>query len=378
MGEDLLVVGGSLAGLTFALACARHGIRSQVLERVQGRHRNGGALRIDHELLRRVVSSDPDTDSIWASFPILSGVRQAASWYAVHGWLRRQAARRPEITLMDGMKVSEVSQDDECATVLTTEGKRIDAAVVVGADGYQSVVRRAINPDAAYGQHAGYVLWRGLIREDDLPPDTPWPPSEGGFRAMTASGYCLSAFPVAGMDGSLMPGKRLINFVWYDRTRTALFKEWRCLSDAGHVTGYLAKENVPASVRDELEIEARSIWPEPWLSIVLHALQKREVFGTPVAEYWPERLCRRRLAIIGDAAHVVSPVTGEGFRAGALDAEALAECLSKPLDPSRQNVSSALDLYESRRLRSVQNLVETSMKWSRAFMRSIPTKVMKN
>jgi len=50
---------------------------------------------------------------------------------------------------------------------VTTNGE-IGADLVVGADGYASTVRRFVvpeRPDAVYG---GYLLWRGLVDEQQV------------------------------------------------------------------------------------------------------------------------------------------------------------------------------------------------------------------
>jgi 2-polyprenyl-6-methoxyphenol hydroxylase-like FAD-dependent oxidoreductase len=46
---------------------------------------------------------------------------------------------------------------------------------VVGADGYRSMVRRTVAPDQPDATFAGYMLWRGLTDEADLPPQAPRP-----------------------------------------------------------------------------------------------------------------------------------------------------------------------------------------------------------
>jgi 2-polyprenyl-6-methoxyphenol hydroxylase-like FAD-dependent oxidoreductase len=56
-------------------------------------------------------------------------------------------------------------------------------------------------------------------------------------------------------------------------------------------------------------------------------LSRRAVVGTPMGEYLPHRPARGRVCLVGDAAHVPSPMTGRGFDASALDALALAEAM---------------------------------------------------
>ena len=366
--QEIVIVGGSLSGLTFALACANLGIRTRVLERVTGQHRGGGALAIDRSLLLRVIGLGVANGGANLHFPPITAGRNAVSWQALHDWLHAQAHRHTEIEFMEGVTVLVVTQNDATATAVTSTGQLIDAPIIVGADGYQSVVRRAINPGEPAASYAGYTLWRGLVSETDLPSNTDWPRGTYGIALVTETGYRLVAYPVASKDGSLRPGERLISFAWYDPTRGALLRELGCLSDTGQVVRSLACEDIPHSSRAELRDQARKIWPDPWCTAILHAFSRREVFATPIAEYYPERLHRGRLGIIGDAAHVVSPVTGKGFIAGLLDAEALAHALKSVLDQPGSDLSLALPRYEAERLNAAQALASTSMAWSHAYM----------
>jgi 2-polyprenyl-6-methoxyphenol hydroxylase-like FAD-dependent oxidoreductase len=50
--------------------------------------------------------------------------------------------------------------------------------------------------------------------------------------------------------------------------------------------------------------------------------------GAPIAEYLPKRLARGPLAILGDAAHVLSPMTGSGYATAVEDAITLSDMLS--------------------------------------------------
>jgi 2-polyprenyl-6-methoxyphenol hydroxylase-like FAD-dependent oxidoreductase len=47
-----------------------------------------------------------------------------------------------------------------------------------------------------------------------------------------------------------------------------------------------------------------------------------------IAEYVPDKLVKGRVALVGDAAHVPTPMTGSGFSASLHDAETLAAAIA--------------------------------------------------
>ncbi len=368
---EVVVIGASLTGLTFALACARRGISTRVVDRVEDHHRGGAALGIDRNLVWRVTGATEPPGTTFPPFPPLTIYRSAASWQAVHEWLFLSAAKCKEVTLSNGVTISEVHQSEESATATTASGERVVAPIIVGADGYRSIVRKAISPDRGDASYAGYMLWRGLVHEADLPLGTAQPKHNDGVALTNVAGYRLIAYPVAGFNGSLEPGERLISFAWYDAGRESLLRDLHCLSSAGNVLASVSPDNVPETVREELTDSALRMWPDPWKAAIIYAVEHRQVFGTPVAEYLPDRLHSGRLAIIGDAAHVASPVTGRGFAAGILDAESLADCLQAVLGETTGSVFNALQCYEERRLAEAQTLVAKSLDWSRAYLRGL-------
>ncbi len=368
--QEVLIVGGSLCGLTFALACAHRGIRSRILERANSQQRSGAALGVNRTLLLGTIGLSSRTSSGYFDFPVLTNNRNAVCWSEIHGWLREQVLRKNDITLIEGCSVQEVVQTPTRAIVVTADGKRIAAPLVVGADGYRSMVRAAINPETPHPEYAGYVLWRGLVEERRMPASTIWPRDAGVALANTA-GYRLVAYPVVGADGSLEHGQRRISFAWYDPARNAVLEELKCISRTQRVLGSLSREDVPAQVRAELRRLAERIWPSPWRNFIIHALTHRDVFATPVAEYVPNRLKRGQLAVIGDAARVVSPMTGMGFVAGTMDAGVLAECLGGMEDRSIPSISLALNRFEEARLKASQELAKTSIAWSRAYLENV-------
>lgn len=371
VGMEVAVIGASLSGLALALACANRGIRVHVFERRQRRYRYGGALTINRPLLLRAIGTTPTDEGASSTFPLLTSNRLAASWQAVHGWLREQAERHAEISLTEGSSVAEIRQHDGGAFIVTSTGQQIETPVVIGADGYRSSVRRAVDPNRPYAKYAGYLLWRGLVPESALPPAVELSEGDVGVALVTKSGFRLVAYPVASPEGSLALGERLIAFTWYDKTRGRLLRDLGCVSESLDVLSSIAPREIPASVVQELRDLAMTIWPDPWRTAIIVALKQAAVFATPVAEYYPERLKCGRVAIIGDAAHVASPVTGMGLVAGLLDAETLAQNLETASRQRGPDVRNALEKYEAARLSKAQRLVSASQKWSQAYRHGV-------
>ena len=101
------------------------------------------------------------------------------------------------------------------------------ADLLIGADGYKSSVRAFIDPKHHDALYSGYMLWRGMCREDEMPA-TRWP--DGYVDAQTTQRYRLVAYAVPGPDGALTPGHRQISWAWYDPDRRAFLQERNCIA----------------------------------------------------------------------------------------------------------------------------------------------------
>jgi 2-polyprenyl-6-methoxyphenol hydroxylase-like FAD-dependent oxidoreductase len=130
----------------------------------------------------------------------------------------------------------------------------------------------------------------------------------------------------------------------------------------------LRPTDIPSETYAELAREAQYNWPEPWSSAVRDGVERRSIIGIPIAEYVPNRLAAGRIVIIGDAAHVPSPMTGSGFSASLADAEAVAAGLTSGL--LRNAVPEELADYEHQRISSARNLVLGGQRFSQSFARS--------
>jgi 2-polyprenyl-6-methoxyphenol hydroxylase-like FAD-dependent oxidoreductase len=169
-------------------------------------------------------------------------------------------------------------------------------------------------------------------------------------------------YPVPDVNGASVRGARELGWAWYDARRNDLLRE------TGRVVGHVVQRSltsdcVPASTLRELAQEARSRLPSPWREAVLETIQRRGVIGTPIAEYVPERIVRQRVVLVGDAAHVPTPMTGMGFAASLDDAEALATTRAGA------TVVDALQMYKRQRLDPARRLGRSGQLFSRGFSR---------
>jgi 2-polyprenyl-6-methoxyphenol hydroxylase-like FAD-dependent oxidoreductase len=349
-----VVVGGSLVGLSAALALARLGeertgleIDVVVLERTPARAVDGGGgLGVDTRLLREVTGIREEP-------PVLHGIdRDGTAWHLLQAWLEEHAVRRPGLTVRRGADVVAVDAGTVDAgtvdagtgeavavdagtrdagsgkTVLarTADGAVHEADLLIGADGARSTVRAAVDPGHPDAGYAGVLLWRALVSEQALPAGVALPRAGEPAREVYAGPYRLVTYPVPGPAGQTDVGERRLNLVWYDPQQRDLL-EGAGLLEGKVVHGTLAPGALPDLVRERLAVFAEARWPSPWREALGIALAEGGVFGTPIVQYQPVRMANGRIALAGDAAHAASPMVGGGFRQGLIDVGALAGAL---------------------------------------------------
>jgi 2-polyprenyl-6-methoxyphenol hydroxylase-like FAD-dependent oxidoreductase len=358
-----VVVGGSLTGLAVAIALARIGLRVTVLEQTVAGDRGGTGLGVDRSLLADVTGVDPRSDTEQPHLPVIVTTRETSTWDAIHTWLLALVSRLGRVTLREGIRVESVSQDALGATVFTQQGI-FAANVVIGADGYRSTVRRAVDALHPLATFGGFVIWRGLVGEDLLPQRSSGHFSAG--RLPYPEVARLVAYFVPGASGSIRKGERQITFAWYDAAHTEWLLAHRII-DGSEVLHSVDGPSMDDALVRELRAAAHRSWDGTALATVTTAIDRGLIFGTPLAEYYPQRMANGRVAIAGDAAHVASPMVGHGLALGWLDAQALASAIARTGEPN----ADALMMYERARLGRSQAHVAESMSATRALLAGV-------
>src|ERR1700691_4316140 len=103
-----VVAGGSLVGLSAAIALSRLGFEVTVVERSPARAVDGGGgLGVDVGLLREVTGIDEDP-------PVQHGIdRDTTAWHLLQTWLEEHASRRVGVTVRRGTDVITVTPGGE-------------------------------------------------------------------------------------------------------------------------------------------------------------------------------------------------------------------------------------------------------------------------
>lgn len=122
-----------------------------------------------------------------------------------------------KVAHLHGHKVTGLKERKETVVVEyeTHEGTNgaMEADLVIGADGPSSTIRSILTPNVER-KYAGYVALRGTVPEEEVTPKTKEAFSER-FTFFHTKGIQILAYLIPGEKGTLEPGKRLINFVYY-------------------------------------------------------------------------------------------------------------------------------------------------------------------
>lgn len=356
-----IVVGGSLGGLFAALHLQLRGWDVGVYERAPTPLTGRGAGLVTHPELRAALNGlglDADTNF---GVPILGRAaldtqgrviarhdypQITTSWNRMFEMLKAALGAG---TYHLGKDIQTTSQDVQGVTAHFADGSTAWADVLIGADGFRSVVRTQYATGAQPG-YAGYVAWRGLLDERIARPIL----GSELFDRMSfflPPGEEFLGYPVAGPGNDLRVGHRSWNLVWYRPAEEKSKLPWLLTDDAGRrheisIPPPLIARGVVAGLR----ADAERLLPDTFRQVV-RAIEAP--FLQPIYDFESERMVFGRIALVGDAAFVVRPHVGAGVAKAADDAAELAKALDEHAD-----VADALQAYEARRLEVGRRFVE--------------------
>ena len=316
MNADVIIIGGGLIGSTLALALARHEVTSividtqdldtTVLPAFDGRASAiasasarmltalgiGDVLKTDGCAIRSIRVTDGtapqflhfETDAADDPLGIMLENR------LLRTALLAAVRAAPEVTLIAPASVASLVRDDHAATVTLTDGRVFSAALAIAADGRKSKTREGAGIRLAgwsYPNAALVSMVAHSIPHESVACELFYPSGPMALLPMTdgADGRPRSAI-VWTVDAANADGARKLG-------PKALAAEI-----AARVDGTLGDIEV---------IAPQAVWPLGYHHSASYTAQ--------------------RLVLIGDAAHGVHPIAGQGLNMGFRDVAALTQVL---------------------------------------------------
>lgn len=229
-------------------------------------------------------------------------------------------ASKPEsgVTLQSTLGIAQVEIGNDVATLTSQEGDRFEVLLVAGADGRNSLCRTAAGiatrtwsyPQAAIATSFRHSRPHGSVSTEFHRPAGPF-----------------TTVPLPDLSSSL---------VWVERPEEA--QRLAALDEA--------------AFRTAVEIRLQGLLG------ALGKIAPRAVF--PLSGLTAERFGGNRVALVGEAGHVIPPIGAQGLNLGIRDAAALADCVAEALAAGRDPGGSvALDAYSARRRSDVTSRITT-------------------
>ena len=354
MDYDVVVAGGGLVGAAMARALAQ----SRALNHKKILLLEGGTqrdYRLPPEYSNRVIALNPSSQALFVRLGVWNKIQEArvktvegmhvwddggslvsfqaedenegrAHFYiaendlVVHCLMQSVAAESPNVEIRYGASALQCQRED-VTSIRLKDGQEVRTDLLIGADGANSVVRKALGNGSRYlakdYEQMGVVATLHL--DAKIPNTVAWQ-------------KFLPGGPIA-----LLP---------LSEDRSSLV--WTLPTAQAKILLKAPEEEVWHELLRNLGP------PPPDVDVPFPSVTKvSQVAGFPLGLGHSTRYCQSGMVLIGDAAHRVHPLAGQGVNLGFGDVEALVRCLeANVLDGAKFGAETYLLDYESERQRA--------------------------
>jgi 2-octaprenyl-6-methoxyphenol hydroxylase len=313
---DVIIIGGGLIGLTQALALAAQGITSHVIDRADQANMldaayDGRTFAISsssYKLFEAIGLSDAlagngcPIEKIWVSDSLKSGsldfapaeddgfLGQMFESRYLRGVLYRAAQEHAAIQLHMPANIISKSRDSGAATVTLESGRVLTAELMIVAEGRKSETREEAGINIAHWQYAHHAIVGAIYHE--------LPHHNIAYEIFYPTGP-FAVLPMLDAED----GRHRSALVWSVKSEDA--------------AGYLKLS--PRGYTAELERGMGGLLGKVELSAPLSSYK--------LGFHHAASITAERMVLIGDSAHGIHPIAGQGLNLGLRDVAALTEVL---------------------------------------------------
>ncbi len=325
-----------MGGLTLALTLARQGVPFRVFEKeVEGRETGAGLLLAPNgtRILRRLgiweeAARAGHVTIAWRILEHTGAVlrelrieREELEALSIHRAKLVELMRSclPVGSVVDGASVREFRTGERSVALMLGDGLVCEGRGLIGADGLRSAVRRQLFGEKPL-RYRGYVGWRGIA---------PFVPDGYGGRALSETWGPGGRFGIAAVDAR--------RTYWYASANGE--EEW---VEAG-------------SERQGNLLRRFEGWHKPITDLIAATPNEdillSRIYDGPRLRAWS----KGNIALLGDAAHAMTPNLGQGACMAMEDGWALGSIIAAGLEPSE-----AFRRYEKARMRRANSIQRQS------------------
>lgn len=370
MQQEVIIVGGGMVGLSLALMLAKQNIAVKLLEAIKYPNYDDVNLAPYHSsfdarnsaLSRRTVQIYQEL-GLWSALqehatPIFEvNITEQGSFGKArlkaeqekvesfgqvieNAWLGRvlltEVQKQPFIELIDGVQVTQLTQDTDMAYIAASRGEEqlsLQAKIVIAADGRDSFCRKALGIGASEHDYDQVAIVTTV--------QTSKPHNHVGFERFSSLGP-LALLP--------LPGEYRRSVVWPVKKGTE--SEW------------LGDEN------DQHFLDALQ---DTYGDRAGKFQKTGKRFSFPLSQVLAEKQAVGRVVLMGNAAHTIHPVAGQGFNLCMRDAHVLVRYLTEQIAQNADLGDAAmLQAYEASRLTDQQRVIKFCDSVVRGFSNSNP------
>src|SRR3989441_2775396 len=241
----MAIVGGGLAGLAAAHALAGFGIQPEVFEAAPALGEIGAAVNVAPNATRALVAIGlgEKIAAVANSSPGIhtrnmqtgeflefndrqkAAARYGAPYYTFHraDLLDALASGLDHRAIHLGHRLTGLEERSDRIALAFANGARVEAEIVIGADGVRSVIRQALYGDDN-PTYTGQMVWRVLLNGSDVPKEVLEPT---GHIQWVGPGCHLLAYYIR--------GKKLVNIVTQEDTNKWVEEGWSTSGDPGEM-----------------------------------------------------------------------------------------------------------------------------------------------